>query len=223
MDKEAVISKVEKLFSLGNSSNENEAQAAIAKARQLMAQYHIEAQELGIGGPHKEAQSQISDERFTKRSGWWKMGIAEVIADHMSCKVSVLHMRPGGKTYTYRIYGFAEDITMCRLTIDYAISSVEAIVDYTYGESLTAKSRRMLLNSVGVGFVLGLEDHYSEQDREEGWGLVLPTPEAVQTLFDSNTYTSGGYRIREPLSESAYNRGYQAGKNFGIEGRLSTS
>lgn len=223
MDKEAVIAKVEKLFSLGNSSNENEAEAAIAKARELMAQYHIESRELNLGGPQEEAQCQDSDIHFTKRSGWWKLNVATVIAEHMSCRVAYQSLGYGSKTYTFHIYGFSEDITMCRMTIEYAISSVEAIVDSTYGRSMPSKFRRILLNSVGEGFTAGLKAHYSEQDKEKGWGLVLSTPEAVQNLFDSDTFRTTTYRSPDYFSEDAFHHGYQAGKNFGTEGRLETN
>lgn len=221
MDKETVISKIQKLYSLGESSNENEAQAAIAKARQLMAQYHIEVSELNMGHPDEEADSQeCEDIRFTKRNGWWKMLVAKVIAEHMSCKVAFSQTAYGSKTYTVLLFGFPEDMTICRMTIDYAIASVQAIAGVRSRGYQSTKIRRIIENSVGFGFMQGLEEHYKKQDKEEGWGLVLTTPEAVQKRFDDETEISHAHASQDYIDPSAYSAGYRAGSSFGTTERI---
>ena len=46
MTKEQVVSKVRKLFELSNSSNENEAALAAAKARELLSRYNMSMADL---------------------------------------------------------------------------------------------------------------------------------------------------------------------------------
>ncbi len=46
MTKEQVVSKVRKLFELSNSSNENEAALAAAKARELLSRYKLSMADL---------------------------------------------------------------------------------------------------------------------------------------------------------------------------------
>ena len=46
MTREQVVSKVRKLFELSNSSNENEAALAAAKARELLSRYNLSMADL---------------------------------------------------------------------------------------------------------------------------------------------------------------------------------
>lgn len=76
--------KIKKLLALAESPNENEAQAALLKARQLMAEHKIG--EADLEEPEdKEVLHKRTSVTFSKRRDGWISNLAVVIAENYCC------------------------------------------------------------------------------------------------------------------------------------------
>ena len=64
MNKEKYLAKIKKLLALGQSTNSHEAALAVARARKLMAEYHVTELDVGISDI-SEASSQPSTMRVS--------------------------------------------------------------------------------------------------------------------------------------------------------------
>ena len=76
--------KIKKLLSLSKSTNEHEAQAALLKAKQLMAEHKIS--EADLGNMNEEIEYLYTDVSYTKRKNIWIMVLAELIAENYCCQ-----------------------------------------------------------------------------------------------------------------------------------------
>lgn len=174
--------KIAKLLALSESPNENEARAALLKARALMAEHKLRPEEIQAHHQDKVVKKTIGL-TCTKMTNPWVMHLGHVIAKHYCC-AAFRGVRPRMKTVSLGLIGFEEDLEVCERIIRYAHSCVEArcrelrTIGRRCGQSGT--EIRKSCNAYGYGFCKGLQQAYTEQNQKhQEWGLVLTTPQPV--------------------------------------------
>jgi hypothetical protein len=86
-----IILKIQKLLALASSSNENEAQAAMMKAQEMLAKYKLSMKDVQSRRPESKAVKRCTAVTFTKAA--WKGHLASVIADNFCCYMYLLTAR----------------------------------------------------------------------------------------------------------------------------------
>jgi hypothetical protein len=79
-----LLSRIKKCLALGQSSNSNEAAAALRKASELMAAYQVDVTELALADV-SECRSKVSRELINPPA--WMGFLGQVVADAFGCRV----------------------------------------------------------------------------------------------------------------------------------------
>ena len=217
--------KVAKLLALATSPNEQEAQAALLKARELMAKHKLRPEECQEGQDTRVIVQTIGVE-CTKMTDTWALALGGIIGKRYCCKV-FRHHAHGAKKVEVGFAGLADDFEVCRKIYLYAHQCVK-----NRCERIQVQERRRcggteireMCNTYGWGFCYGLEAAFQEQEREhQEWGLVLAVPQAVDDAMNSRNMSkttpygkanTSGWRVKYA------NAGYAEGKKFVPEQQL---
>ena len=127
MTKEAVLSKVQKLFELSNSPNENEAALAAAKARELLARYNLSMADL----PMDEANSAFTPIETSVRVGKavrnWVKGLLIQVSEGFECQ-HIIRRRHGSNTLLSFI-GAPADAEVAAYTFQFLYRQLDQLVE----------------------------------------------------------------------------------------------
>jgi hypothetical protein len=173
---EKVADKIKKLLALaGNNSSEDEAEAALLKAQELMAQHNItkadvadidDSEDIGIG---------YTDETI---AAVYKLHLAHVIA--MNFKVMVFTTRVGhGMAARISFYGFESDVETAKSVFKFVLQAMEYNWWHRYYGKVRGNKR-----DYSMGFVRGLDAKLRQQVEQQGWGLIVQTPKEVKYAAD---------------------------------------
>ena len=103
--------KIRKLLALAeNNPSLEEAQAAMLRARQLMAKYKLTEADCTEKTP--EVTDRYTEWKATKMTNFWMVNLACVVAHHYCCE-PVTQSAYAGKTYTIGFVGFPDDLEVC--------------------------------------------------------------------------------------------------------------
>lgn len=206
------ITKIRNLLDLAESPNENEARAALLKARELMAKYKISEQNLE-DADKQEVVRKLTGITYSERRDPWIAELGYVVAEHHCCKC-IASKQKGKQTKETGFIGLADDITVCMEVFKYA---VDCVISHT--KVLRTTGGTNAANGYGFGFVTGLKDAY---DNQREYGLILVVPETV------NDAIKGLRKIRnnrtEKLKESdmgTFRHGYFDGRKFEEQKRIT--
>lgn len=215
--------KIAKLLALADSPNENEAKAALLKARQLMAEHKLRPEEC-----QKTENIRVIREKVgvtvTKMTNPWAVNLSAVIAEHYCCKAF-------RTTYAWRkiaeigMVGLEDDFEIAKRIFLYAYDCVTSACKskITKDPHDPPGTYRERCNAYGWGFVMGVKEAFKNQEAEhQEWGLVMVVPQAVEDAMADMGKPSEYGSIRD--GHSGYKAmGYQDGENFDPSSRLSTS
>ena len=216
--------KIQKLLALATSSNENEATAALLKAKELMAEHKLTEQDLNdLKG--KKATMLRTGVTFTLYSEFWVYSLAKVIAENHCCK-EVRSKPRGRKRGQICFIGLEEDAEICKTVFVYAVDCVRSYCDKIRKRLKKAgfggKEIRIVLHNYGEGFAAGLKKAYDAQkaQNEKDWGLMLVTPKEVyERCATSNIqherYSNEPFRIKR-----AFQKGHEDGEKFNMAERV---
>ena len=127
MTKEAVLSKVQKLFELSNSPNENEAALAAAKARELLARYNLSIADL----PMEDANSALAPIEASVRVGKavrnWVKGLLIHVSEGFECQ-HIIRRRHGLNTILSFI-GAPADAEVAAYTFQFLYRQLDQLVE----------------------------------------------------------------------------------------------
>lgn len=182
----SIKDKIKKLLSLATSPNENEAQAAMLKARELMAKNKLS--DADFEDPKDEGMRSlvVNDVKWTTDSGKvWMTSLCKLIAENYCC-VSAWGSFKGKRTFTLEITGIGEDVDLCVEVIKFAVKFIEKKVKILQRKNINTDPKTVE-SSYAKGFIVGLEFAYEEQQEqnEQEWGLVMVVPKEVQDFADS--------------------------------------
>lgn len=213
----AIKDKIAKLLALAASPNEKEAQAALLKARELMAKHKLRPEECQKEQVAKVVRQTVGVE-CTKLTNPWAVALGSIISRRYCCRVYRSHAK-GAKKVTVGFVGLEDDFEVCRRIFLYAYQCVDARCKRIQGRERnrsTGKELREMCNAYGWGFCYGLEAAFQEQEKEhQEWGLVLAVPQAVEDVMRKmnkpapyGTVNVNGWRAKYASA------GYAEGKKF---------
>lgn len=205
--------KIEKLLALASSPNENEAKAALLKAKELMAKNKLTEADFEDLKKQELKTFKCEDIVWTTDSGRiWMADLAKLICDEYLC-VSAWGTKPGTRTHVLYITGMEEDLEVCKSVMGYAVGFVEGQI-----EILQRRYRRQdpkaIANSYAEGFILGLQLAFEEQkDEHPEWGLVVVKPDEVKN-YEEGLGSKSVKSKKANFDPLAYMKGQNDGRDF---------
>ncbi|MCR3761435.1 DUF2786 domain-containing protein [Clostridium felsineum] len=214
-----IIEKIQKLLSLSESSNENEAKLAMIKAQELLIKYKLSLKEVtNYSVNNSIIEEKVSKVSFTKAR--WKGYLAKIIADNFGCYNYYKRRR----TNTIIFFGKEEDIIICDIVLNYAIDSINSIVKrLKYEYSKKKISTKGIENDYALGFIDGLQESFEIQKKSNTkWAIVLAKDKEVTK--EHNRIKFNG-KISMKVKYNGYNhiyfKGHEDGKKFSITDKIS--
>jgi hypothetical protein len=215
---EKLIEKIEKLMRLSESNNEHEANAAIMKAQELMAKYHIDMKDVSTEEKEKEVATNEETKDFFRET--WIHELATIIAHNFRC-ISIMMYRMVGNTYKIRFYGVNDDALICMQIFQYALQVVRGrcktlkSVFKSAGKTFEYNDKLLYCN----GFMSGLQKNFKEQLRNNKcYALAIVVPEIVEKEVNKLGATEHVAAPTRPVpnrkNQMLYGYGYIDGKNF---------
>lgn len=215
--------KIAGLLALSESPNENEAKAALLKARELMAKYKLRPDECVKAENVKVIREHVGV-TCTVMTNPWAVELSALIAEHYCCRA----YRTKGHGKKRNIIGFVgleDDFEVCKRIFLYAYDCVMSalkleIERYPWDEPGDYRRR---CNAYGWGFCAGLKEAYAAQEEEhQEWGLVMVVPKAVDdSMADMGKRSTFG-KV-EAGEDALMWRGHQAGLKFDPSTKLDTA
>lgn len=202
--------KIKKLLALATSPNENEAKAAMLKAKKLMMAHKLSESEFNEN-ECELVHIAVDDVTWTTDSGnTWMVGLCKTIANNYFSVSSWLTAR-GTRTHKLQITGMKQDAELCADVIKYAVGFVlSEMTRLERARKCTASGARSYAN----GFVEGLEVAYeSQKEDHEEWALVAEASKEVKDYADNLSTKS--VRCKQPGRDVyAYTKGVRDGLTF---------
>ena len=208
--------KIKKLLALATSPNENEAKAALLKAKKLMMDHKISEAEVQGLEEQELIHLQCDNVRWTTDSGEiWITSLVNLIADNHLCSCSWFTPK-GKRTHILYIHGLGTDVELCKSVIEYAVGFVRGRIKIEQRRRVTSDPKAVAA-SYAKGFILGMELMYDEQkDEHPEWGLVVSKPQEV----DEHMKSLGERNVRTRKTEFdplAYMVGQNDGRQFNAQ------
>ena len=208
-----VMEKIKKLLSLGeNNPNENEAQSAILKAHELMAEH-------GIHSVSTEENITYTKEFcIHKGNRKFRRNLASIIAPNFRCKNYTSNGR-------IAFFGRSTDAGIAKEVFEYAYSFAYKESNRLYNEARKqGRASDGIVNSYAIGFIRGLKEKLDAQST----ALMVITPPDVKKEFDDygkqiGMRTSRCNLTTSKINNSAYNSGLSDGRTVMNGRRLETA
>lgn len=216
-----LIEKIQKLLSLSESSNENEAREAMLKAQKLIVKHKLSLKEVQDTKIYSsKIKDDISKISFTKAK--WKGELAYIIGKNFGCYT---YFRTN-RIHKITFFGREEDIVVCNIVLDYAVDCIETTI-----KRIQSEYRRKGLSTKGLatdyakGFIEGLDEKFEEQKRaNQEWGLVLVVEKEVTEAYNKKKFKRAiNLDTQFKGNLDAYKKGIENGKQFSISNRITES
>lgn len=104
--------KIAKLLALAESPNENEAKAALLKARELMAEHKLRPEEV-VKADKVKVIREVLDVTCTAMTNPWAVSLSAIIAEHYCCR-AYRNRGAGCKTNRIGLVGLEEDFEIAK-------------------------------------------------------------------------------------------------------------
>lgn len=214
-----LIEKIQKLLSLGESSNENEAKAAMLKAQELLVKHKLSMKEVtNLKIYNSKIKENVSSISFTKAK--WKGTLAFLIAENFGC----YNYYKTRRVNTITFFGREEDVTVCNIVLQYAIDCIEATIKRIQHEYIkVGYSTKGVSNDYAIGFISGLKEKFEEQRKNnQEWGLVLVKDKEVIELFNQKKFKkSVNTNSTFQGNTDIYYKGIEDGGKFSISDKIA--
>ena len=154
MRKEKIIEKLKKLFALGQSPNQHEAEAAMAKANEIMTEYQISATDIDLSedGPVMREEYELD--------GFGGSSWVQVLADGAAKIYDAKCYRAAGRrrNMILRFYGTPADILAAKMTFNHLFASWESIVKLAMrnNQGMSSAEARSFRRAHGTGYAVEL-------------------------------------------------------------------
>lgn len=217
--------KIAKLLALADSPSEQEAQAALLKARELMAKHKLRPEDVKKAEKVKVIVETVGV-TCTKMTDTWAVSLSATIASHYCCKAFRNH-RKRAKTVEIGFAGLEDDFAVCKqiflYTYDCLKVKIKDIQENHRGKGYSAGDIREMCNAYGFGFNSGLKDAYDRQQEEhQEWGIVMVVPQEVNdaTAHHKPPSAYGSAKINGWRGLYAA-EGYRDGEKFDVSRRIA--
>lgn len=216
-----IISKIEKLLALaGNNPSEAEAQAAMLKAQQLMAQHNLDMAQFEEAGKVKKEAVKDYVEGYHNTN--WAIRLAQVICNNFRC--NLLRASHYGLVFV----GLKEDVAICKAVFTFAAQTLDKNMKKLRRQYRKAgKPTDGISGDYSAGFIAGLQAKYKEQVDKNNWGLVLVKDALVeqltQDIIDPKGKRTSGKKLKQSGDPGLYAKGYLDGKSLGDDQKAITA
>lgn len=205
--------RIRKVLALASSPHEEEAKAALLKAKELMAKYKLTEADFDELKKQELVHLACPNVAWTTDSGYvWMAALCDELCKNYCCVAAWCTPR-GTRTHILEITGMEQDADLCKQVIEYAVGFIFGQIHYLQ-RKYVRQDPKAIANSYAKGFITGLILAFEEQQEEHPeWGLVVVKPEEVQNYEDTlrpKTVRTRGSEF-DPL---AHTRGLNDGKNF---------
>lgn len=206
-----VLEKIKKLLALSESSNINESQSALIKAKQLMREYGIQERESSNETIHRIILSP-----YVKLTQEYNTIIH--IVRQISNTWVLLSVLPSGEKVIYA-HGTKTECEIASYLFDY----LKRELAHHYQ---TARRTRNLSSNAKTSFYVGVQHEMekrfqSQKIAEVGTGLSLFVKEN-ESLARQHIYTTGGIRVKNSSTRVTDLRSFNVGKTVGKDLRIRT-
>ena len=203
--------RIRKLLRLAESPNENEARAALLKAKELMAAHKLNEADFIEKEEAELVHLECTAAKWTTDSGnLWIASLCQLICEEHLC-VAAWSTPARTRTHTLIITGLREDAELCKEIIEYAVGFVRG---RTKKLARRHADDRAAINSYGMGFTVGLKLAYEEQKEEHPeWGLVVVEPSEVRD-YKEGLETKEVKTRKSNFNPLAYAQGQMDGQDF---------
>lgn len=200
--------KIQKLLALATSPNENEARAALLKAKELMAANKLSEADFEEVKDQELVHVLCENVKWTSDSGnVWMTDLCNILCENYCCAASWNCIK-GRRTYTLVITGIGDDVQICKTAVEYATGFVLSRL------KVWGRKNKSASKSYATGFIAGLKEAFEEQkEQHQEWGLVVQRSQEVNDYIDS-LGTRNVKIKKEAFDPLAYLRGQQDGKDF---------
>lgn len=214
-----LIEKIQKLLSLSESSNENEAKIAMLKAQELLIKHKLSLQEVkNIRINNSKIKDDVTNISFTKAK--WKGKLAYLIAENFGC-YSYYKTR---RIHRITFFGREEDVRVCNIVLEYAVDCIESTIKRLNREYIkNGYSTKGVGNDYAIGFIEGLKENFEKQKKSnEEWGLVLFKDKEVIEEYSKKKF-SGSINTNSTFkgNSDVYYQGLENGKKFSISDKIT--
>lgn len=201
-DRKRIAEKIQALLALGDrsrNSSDEEAQAAILKAQELMAKYNVVAEE------SKQFCETVSCEH--KWNYGYRTVLAPVLANNFRCEA---FMENG----TIAFIGHAQDAKLCKEVFEFAYKFIMRRGNALYNKAYNCnRPTKGIFNSYASGFLVALREQLNAQST----ALLVVVPDDVKKEFAAITAgakTVGWRNSSAEVDFTAYAEGCKDGKQF---------
>lgn len=185
-----LVERIRKLLALADkakNTNANEAEAAMLKAQQLMAEYGVTVE----GGDTPEAHTYKLVRCETPGDKGFRISLCAIIANNFRCKAII-------ESSVICFLGREADAEICKAVFEFAYKFAKK-----HGDREVARARKehrdtkCVFNSYATGFLIGLKEKLGEQST----ALMIVTPPDVKEEFErqfpsTKVYKGGMQRQR---------------------------
>lgn len=231
MDREVMKDKIKKLLALSaDNPSDEESYSALKKAQALMAQYKIEEGELS-DEKRECVTCKTSFSYGSNSSDAYLSELASIIADNFCC-VNYISRLHGTRTYHIVFMGLDEDVDVCVEAMDIANSTIIRGYNRVWKDMCKKYNVNHVpakyFNPAKVGYIegylRGLKEVFDSQKAEnQEWGLVLVAPQEAKDFLNelNKVCTANAKSLR--YTDMYYNEGYEDGKRFNMNKKISES
>lgn len=205
--KDNIVDKIKALLALGDSNRNNsdeEAQAAMLKAQELMAKYDISAEEVDT-----EDEEQYSHEMCEHKWDYaYRVPLAQVLGKNFRCMVYM-----NGKRIVFM--GHPSDAKICKSTFEFAYRYIMRQGNSIYNKRYAmGRPTKGVFNSYAHGFIRGLQEAFDIQCT----ALAIVTPQDVIDEFSEMSKDWSKKKSKnianDITSSEVWNEGRRDGKAF---------
>lgn len=222
MADDKIIDRIQKLLALTQSSNVNEAAAAMAAAQALMTKHELELADIEAATPGAHSDDTVDTDLFREKTFIsWKYHLADHLARANGCRVyyTTMIQRASGKqvgVVTHYV-GSAAGLA----TIKYMYAYLVREIDRLAGEARGPGVDRAYLRSFRLGASLAIGQRLLEASKQAKVGasgtalaVVDKKAERAQAVIDAKALKERG--TTSVRDASAFSHGRQASESVNI-------
>ena len=181
MTNEKLLAKIQKLISLSESPNENEAKAAMAKAQELMLKHNIDMRQVQN---HDDEYINEQSETFKRMSPEMKF-INDILESFFFVKIVTSKRHDFNGSYQYFNYiGEKQNVATAIHMKNFLKATFQRLwKEYKKETGATTRSKQSFIYGVYKGFKAKLEEQRMEAEQQ--YGLVLvEDPRATEKMHE---------------------------------------
>lgn len=211
-----ILNKIKKLLALAESDNLNEAQSALVKAKQLMA-------ENGITERANDSSEKVYRVELTKYKNFTKeLSVLTSLIKRISNTWILLST--GDSSNTLFAHGAKTECEVAAYLFDYLQRELRY---FFYKEKAEKNFRAGAKNSFYHGVLIEMEKRFSLQENHNDWGLVEYSKEteklAKKLIYSKKKVVTRASAVGFGRSQSAYNSGKEVGRSLRIYNGVTAS